>query len=1303
MTLLHLYRYPGLTEAKTHALLTLARQRVSQDLQGIDTEFCFNVETTGTLTDAEHCTLSWLLAETFEPTGLGDRSFLDEGQVLEVGPRMNFTTAWSTNAVSICQACGLTKVRRIERSRRFRLNSANRLTAQQLEALLALVHDRMTECLYPEPLDTFETGIQPEAMFLVPVLAEGRAALERINREMGLAFDEWDLDYYTDLFAKRIGRDPTNVECFDIAQSNSEHSRHWFFKGRLVIDGEEIPDHLIALIQGTLDANPNNSVIAFRDNSSAIRGYPIRTIVPTSWDEPAPFVEADLDYDVIFTAETHNFPSGVAPFPGAETGTGGRIRDVHATGRGSLVVAGTAAYCVGNLKIPGYVLPWEDAAFQYPGNLASPLEIEIEASNGASDYGNKFGEPVLQGYTRSFGMRLPGGERREWLKPIMFSGGIGQLDARHVSKGAPEPGMLVVKIGGPAYRIGMGGGAASSMVQGENVAELDFNAVQRGDAEMEQKVNRVIRACVELGDRNPIVSIHDQGAGGNCNVLKEIVEPAGARFEIRKVPLGDDTLSVLEIWGAEYQENDALLLRPQHADLFRGLCERENVIFAFVGHVTGDGMVVVHDDLDDSAPVNLELDHVLGSMPQKTFELERVTPTLQPLELPGTLTVRDALDRVLRLLSVGSKRFLTTKVDRSVTGLLARQQCCGPLQLTVADVAVVAQSHFSVTGAATAIGEQPIKGLIDAGAMARMSVGEALTNLVWAKVSALQDVKCSGNWMWAAKLPVEGGALYSAAKAMHDMMVSLGIAVDGGKDSLSMAALAPDGNGGQETVKAPGSLVISAYVTCPDVTKTVTPALELPDDGRLLYVDLGGGKHRLGGSALGQVFGQVGDASPDVEDPKLLERAFNVVQQLIDDGVITAGHDRSDGGLITTLLEMAFAGDCGIDVELSGDDAIAMLFSEELGLVMEVAAADERRALDAFADVEVPCVPIGTVVADSRVRVRVGGGTVLHEDMRELRDLWEATSFELDNLQANPDNVVEERSGLRDRKAPPYVLPYDPALTPPAILESKTKTKVAIVREEGSNGDREMTSAFYAAGFEPWDVTMSDLLNARITLEQFRGAAFVGGFSFADVMDSAKGWAGVIRFNEGLWNQFQQFYDRSDTFSLGVCNGCQLMALLGWVPWQGIAGEQQPRFIQNASGRFESRFATVQIQESPAVMFHGMDGARLGVWVAHGEGRAFFQDEAIVDQIEQQHLAPVRFVDDDGRITEGYPFNPNGSPRGITALCSPDGRHLAMMPHPERTFLKWQWGWMPREWKRDLEAGPWLRMFQNAREWCEGG
>jgi phosphoribosylformylglycinamidine synthase len=570
-------------------------------------------------------------------------------------------------------------------------------------------------------------------------------------------------------------------------------------------------------------------------------------------------------------------------------------------------------------------------------------------------------------------------------------------------------------------------------------------------------------------------------------------------------------------------------------------------------------------------------------------------------------------------------------------------------------------------------------------------------------VSALEDVKCSGNWMWAAKLPGEGAALYDAAVALHDTLLELGIAIDGGKDSLSMAAHATDESGRDEAVKAPGSLVISAYVTCPDVGQVVTPDLKLPGTGRLLYIDLGRGKHRLGGSALAQVYQQVGDDSPDVEDVALLKWTFRAVQQLISEGLVAAGHDRSDGGLITTLLEMAFAGNCGIDVELDGSATatIPLLFSEELGLVLEVDAENEARVVEILNGAKVPCTRIGRTTSDESVRVSIAERKILDEDMRALRNIWEETSFEIDRLQANPECVAQERKGLSERKGPSYSVPFTPEPTATALLERKDKPRVAIVREEGSNGDREMTSAFFAAGFEPWDLVMSDLLSGRVDLEGFRGVVFVGGFSYADVLDSAKGWAGVIRFNKNLWKQFQDFYNRPDTFSLGVCNGCQLHALLGWVPWPGISDELQPRYIQNASGRFESRFVTVQIQESPSVMLRDMEGAALGIWVQHAEGRAFFPSKDILERVKRDGLAPVRFVDDSNEITDVYPFNPNGSPEGIAALCSPDGRHLAMMPHPERTFLKWQWGWMPEGWKCDLKASPWLRMFQNARAWCE--
>ena len=1301
MILKHFFRTPALSPTQQHTLLQLSRQRVSAHIHDIETEYCFNIQIDSPLSADQQNRLTYLLSETFEADRFAEQSFLKEpGAILEVGPRMNFSTAWSTNATAICHACGITQISRIERSRRYLIKPA--LSLDQQNIFLSLVHDRMTECLYPHPLTSFDSDAKPEPVSEIPLIEGGRRALEKINRTMGLAFDEWDLNYYTDLFLDEIGRNPTNVECFDIAQSNSEHCRHWFFKGRLIIDGEEMPDHLIAMIQSTLKANPNNSTIAFKDNSSAIRGYPIRTIVPTTIGESSPFAFSDRACDIIFTAETHNFPSGVAPFPGAETGTGGRIRDVQATGRGALVIAGTAAYCVGNLYIPGYDLPWENPKFQYPDNLATPLQIAIEASNGASDYGNKFGEPLIQGYTRSYGMRLPNGERREWIKPIMFSGGIGQMDARHTNKEKPEPQMLVTKIGGPAYRIGMGGGAASSMVQGENEAELDFNAVQRGDAEMEQKLNRVIRACVELGDQNPIVSIHDQGAGGNCNVLKEIVEPAGARIDIRAVPVGDETLSVLEIWGAEYQENNALLLRPEHAHLFDALCKREKVIYAFVGEVTGDGRVVVFDSKDNTTPVDLDLEKVLGDMPQKPFKLDRFPLRTEPLTLPDNLTVKKALDRVLRLVSVGSKRFLTNKVDRCVTGLVAQQQCVGPLQIAAADVAVIAQSHFGATGAATAIGEQPIKGLIDPAAMGRLCVGEMLTNIAWARLSAIENIKCSGNWMWAAKLPGEGAALYDAARALTDILLELGIAIDGGKDSLSMAAIAP-GEDGEETVKTPGTLVISGYVTSPDITQTVTPDLKHPDKGLILYVDLGADKHRLGGSSLAHVYEQLGNESPDVDDPALLKRAIGALQSCIAKNYIASGHDRSDGGLITALLEMAFAGNCGIQINLqTRANAISALFSEELGLVFEVRPQNLMIVREIFEKATVPIQTIGKATASPDIQISVNKQCVLKSPMPELRDLWEATSFQLERRQTNPSCVAQEETSLHTRTGPKFTVPFAPMPTPPAILNTSRKPAVAIVREEGSNGDREMTSAFFAAGFEPWDVTTSDLLSGTIALDhRFRGVVFVGGFSYADVLDSAKGWAGVIRFNDGLRAQFDAFYNRPDTFSLGVCNGCQLMALLGWVPFPDLANAAQPRFIRNESARFESRFSTVQIQDSPAIMFKNMAGASLGVWVAHGEGRAFFPNADVLHRVIAENLSPVRYVDDNNTATEAYPFNPNGSPHGIAGLCSPDGRHLAMMPHPERTFLKWQWGYMPTDWKRDLQASPWLQIFQNAREWCE--
>ncbi|KAE8702089.1 putative phosphoribosylformylglycinamidine synthase [Hibiscus syriacus] len=1155
---IHFYRVPLIQESANDELLKSVQTKVSSRIVGLKTEQCFNIGLVSKISKEKLTTLKWILGETYEPENLATESFLakkrQEGLnavIVEVGPRLSFTTAWSSNAVSIFQSCGL--------------------------------------------------------------------------------FDEQDLQYYTRLFMEDIKRNPTNVELFDITQSNSEHSRHWFFTGKIVIDGQHMDRTLMQIVKSTLKANPSNSVIGFKDNSSAIKGFLAYRLQPVQPGTACPLKETTREIDVLFTAETHNFPCAVAPYPGAETGAGGRIRDKHATGRGFFVVAATAGYTTGNLN--------------------------IDPSSGALDYGNKFGEPLIQGFTRTFGMRLPSGERREWLKPIMFSGGIGHIDHTHISKGDPEIGMLVVKIGGPAYRIGMGGGAASSMVSGQNDAELDFNAVQRGDAEMAQKLYRVVCACIEMGEDNPIISIHDQGAGGNCNVVKEIIFPKGAEIDIRAIVVCDHTMSVLEIWGAQYQEQDAILVKPGSRSILESICSRERLSMAIIGSINGEGRVVLVDSLAieksraSGLPplppaVDLELEKVLGDMPKKSFEFKRVAYAQESLDIaPGT-TVMDSLKRVLRLPSVCSKRFLTTKVDRCVTGLVAQQQTVGPLQLPLADVAVIAQSYVNLNG------------------------------VLVPSVTALSDVKASGNWMYPAKLEGEGAAMYDAAIALSNAMIELGIAIDGGKDSLSMAAHA-----GGEVVEAPGNLVISAYVTCPDITKTVTPDLKLGDNGILLHIDLAKGKQRLGGSALAQVFDQIGNDCPDLDDVSYLKRVFEAVQDPLGDELISAGHDISDGWLLVCALEMAFSGNCGIVLDLAsrGNSVFPSLFAEELGLILEVSKNNMESVMEKLSSVDVAAEITG-----------------------------QDTSFQLEKLQRLTSCVESEKEGLKFRHEPSWPLSFTPSTTDEKYMTATSKPKVAIIREEGSNGDREMSAAFYAAGFEPWDFAMQDLLKGVISLNEFRGIAFVGGFSYADVLDSAKGWAASIRFNQPLLRQFQEFYKRPDMFSLRVCNGCQLMALLGWVPGPQVGGvlgaggdPSQPRFINNEFGRFECRFTSVSINNSPAIMFKGMEGSTLGVWAAHGEGRAYFPDDSVLDRVVHSDLAPLRYCDDDGNPTEAYPFNLNGSPLGVAAICSPDGRHLAMMPHPERCFLMWQFPWYPKDWNVDKKGpSPWLRMFQNAREWC---
>ncbi|XP_060531462.1 phosphoribosylformylglycinamidine synthase [Cylas formicarius] len=1307
--IIRLYKRPGFTNAKKVEIIEKLQEKCDL-IVGLETELCYHVEVGAPLSKEEEKKLMWVLYDPLHPEKLSHQGLkISDNQVLiEVGPRFNFSTPSSTNAVSICQNLGLKKIVRVEVSRRYLLNvKIHSIVSPDMERVLASVlYDRMTECLYTSkniPKNSFNECLQKtENIKEVDVLTKGEKALQEIDHELGLAFDKSDLTYYTNLFKNVLKRNPTNIECFDLAQSNSEHSRHWFFKGKMIIDDVEYEESLIDMIIDTQKhTNPNN-VIKFSDNSSAIKGFIHRSLKPASAGSVSELRQVTSETHLIFTAETHNFPTGVAPFSGATTGTGGRIRDVQSVGRGGYCIAGTAGYSVGNLNIPDYNLPWEEKSFEYPSNFAPALEILVEASNGASDYGNKFGEPLISGFVRSFGLIEGNNERREWIKPIMFSGGIGSMEANMTEKLTPVIGQQIVKIGGPVYRIGVGGGSASSVeVQGDNKEELDFNAVQRGDAEMENKLNRVVRACLELGKKNPILSIHDQGAGGNGNVLKELVEPVGGIIYANRFELGDPTINILELWGAEYQENNALLCKKEDIELLKTICKRERCPVNIVGEVTGSGSVVLSlDESNTVTPFDLKLEHVLGKMPRKVFKLERKLPILKPLNLPPATSIYNCLDRVLRLPSVSSKRYLTNKVDRCVTGLIAQQQCVGPLHTPLADVAVTAISHFGHEGIASSIGEQPIKGLINIAAGARMTVAEALSNLVFALITDLRDVKCSGNWMWAAKLPGEGAALYDACVAMCKLMSELGIAIDGGKDSLSMAARV-----GPDTVKAPGTLVISTYAPCPDIRKVITPDFKAPSMGKqgtLLFVDLSHDANRLGGSALAHTFKQLGSECPDIHSATDLVNAFAATQELIRDNAVLAGHDVSDGGLIVCLLEMCFAGLSGITVNIKHRQgkSIPILFSEEVGWVLEVLDKDVDHCLSVFQKHNVPVFEIGESVGygiQSKVTIMVNNAC-LETTVLPLMQMWEETSYRLELQQTIKECADSEFLSLATRNGPKYTLTFDPD---EEHIIKEERIPIAVIREEGINSDREVTAAFVRVGFKVWDVTMQDLLSGEANLDRFRGLIFPGGFSYADVLGSAKGWAASILFNEKVKQQFTRFFNRPDTFSLGICNGCQLMALIGWVGSPLTEEYSKPDIIleHNKSERFECRWSTVKIEKSKSIMLNGMEGSTFGVWVAHGEGKFGFQNKYVYDKLVKSNCVALRYVDDQGLPTESYPMNPNGSVEGLAGVCSNDGRHLAIMPHPERCSQMFQWPYMPREWIH-YRKSPWEKMFKNAYDWC---
>ncbi|MCA9364338.1 MAG: phosphoribosylformylglycinamidine synthase [Candidatus Moranbacteria bacterium] len=1257
---------------------------------GAEAEEVFCIQTCAPLTPEKLQKLKLIIADGFMRESVREESHVLQNQrIVIIGPRLSMETPFSSNLVQVAHICGVPEVVRAER-----LFLHVVLDGISVPEYVKVHHDRMTQEVYEAPVETFLSNTVPEDVKILPLLEEGVEFLLSIP---GLAFTREESVFVHDWFVK-LKRNPTNVEIYALGNALSEHCRHAYFKGIQVIDGRTMPVSLMDMAKRPWQKNNLGSVVAFGDNASAIEGFMTRLLVSKDPTRASQMKVSRRFLHITCKVETHNFPTGIAPFPGAATGAGGEIRDMLAVGRGGRTLHAMAGYVVGQLEIPGYKRSWEEEGVEYPPNMATPLQIITQAPEGAHGYGNQFGRPVTSGVTREIFMRVDGC-RWEALKPVMLSGGVGTIAGDGVKKTSSQKGMKIISIGGPAFTIGFGGGAASSLSQGQNDQHLDFNAVQRGNPEMEQRVRRVIEACALMEKNNPIASVHDQGAGGVINVLMEIVGENGGRVDIRKVNVGDVSMSVLQIGVCEYQERIVVLVWAESVEMFALLCKRERAPMEMLGEVMDDGMFVLEDSQTRSLPMNIPL-AMLNGVPRQTYHNNRVMPSVVPWEMPEGLFFKDVLDRVLKHLSVCSKEFLTRRVDRSVGGLVAQQQECGPLSLPVADVAVSRLGPCEYHGVASAIGEQPTKTILNSSAGARLSIAEMLTNMVWAKTKGgLSRIEVSGNWMWASKHPGEGSALWDAMESCTEMMLALGIRSGGGKDSLSMATILPSG----ELVKSLRHLVVTGYAPVDDVRKVITPDIKDPSDTYLVHIECARGKKRMGGSVAALCTNQTGADVPDVDDMELFKKMWKSVQSLIGENLITAGHDVSDGGLITTLLEMAFAGDCGILIGVQRDaDVIKELFAEEVGMVVGCKSENLAQIGRMFNVQGIPHKIVAKAQREKRVTVSCGDNLVMVEDMRKLRDLWRETSRRIDEQTIPVSCVKQERRNLFDPGTPQYKTSNNRGGQTRVMV---TRPTVAVVREEGSNGDVEMRMAFCNAGFEVSDVMMTDLLEGGMDLKNVLGVAFVGGFSYADVPQSAKGWASSIRFNSRLKDMFQKFRERPETFSLGVCNGCQFLALLGWVPgYDDLDDQSQPRFAQNTSRVFESRVVTVKIPKNPSIFLGAMEGAVLPVPVAHGEGRVSASD-GLLQRMAQDHLVPMYYARPDGNHADeygNYPFNPNGSPMGIAGLCSPDGRHTAIMPHPERVTQSVQWQWMPQWMKKEMKgSAPWAQMFANACWWCD--
>ncbi len=1301
---------PALSQNRLGRLLKQL-SRIWPTLSGIQARYLYFVECARTLDAEKALRLNKLLDVPLDqslPEGMG---------FVLVVPRLGTISPWSSKATEIAHQCGFEDVLRIERGVAYFLEDAPKAGSEPFLKMAAMLFDRMTESLLfdLEDAQALFKHYAPGPMATVDVLNQGIEALQAANRELGLALSADEISYLFENFT-RLKRNPSDVELMMFAQANSEHCRHKIFNADWVIDGLAQPKSLFDMIRDTHKAQPLGTVVAYSDNASVMEGASVMRLQPDAQGQWH-FVRAQTH--LLAKVETHNHPTAISPFAGAATGAGGEIRDEGATGRGSRPKAGLAGFSVSNLRIPGFEQAWE-REYGRPAHIASPLQIMIEGPLGAAAFNNEFGRPNLGGYFRTFEQEVAG-QWRGYHKPIMIAGGLGNIDAEQCIKAQFEPGTLLVQLGGPGMLIGLGGGAASSLDAGANSADLDFASVQRGNPEMERRCQEVIDACWQLGEQNPILAIHDVGAGGLSNAMPELADHAGlgAHFQLRSVPIEEPGMSPREIWSNESQERYVLAISPASLALFTALCQRERCPFAVLGEATADGVLTVSDSHFQNQPVQMPMQVLLGKPPKMMRNVARRPVFFPPFDVTG-MDLKAACERVLSMPAVASKAFLIHIGDRSVGGLVARDQMVGPWQVPVADVAVTAMSFEGYCGEAFAMGEKSPVACLDGPASARLAVGEAITNLAAADIPDMHSIKLSANWMAAAGHPGEDARLYDTVQAVSHFCQAAGLSIPVGKDSLSMKTVW-QAAGEDKTVTAPLSLVVTAFAPVEDIRRTLTPQLQvLEEETALLLIDLGNMQHRLGGSALAQAYGTVGEHAPDVS-PQDLRAFFEAMQQLKAAGYILAYHDRGDGGLFATICEMAFAGHVGVSLMLDAvcydplsndvdgleknpdrlkgrfdDRVFGALFSEALGAVIQIRRSQSAQVAQILNKAGVAHAFVGELNQRDEIRIWRNAKLLYSAPRAQLHQLWSRTSYEIARLRDDANCAQEEYEALGRADAPGLLVQttFDVCEDVAAPFIAKgVRPKVAILREQGVNSQAEMAAAFYFAGFNPVDVHMSDLQNGRHALQDFIGLAACGGFSYGDVLGAGQGWAKSILFNEQLREQFEAFFQRQDTFALGVCNGCQMMANLAQI----IPGaEHWPTFQRNRSEQFEARFVMVDIPANPSILFTDMAGSRMPIVVSHGEGRAVFRPAA-----DSLHIHPVlRYVTPDGQIAETYPANPNGSPQGLAGLTTPDGRFTLMMPHPERTCRTVQMSWGPADLlAKSPDASPWLRLFRNARKW----